>query len=184
VAKRQLRADAKRNRAHVLAIAERVFADEGLAVPIDEIAKRAGVGIGTVYRHFPTKETLFAAIVHDRMERLVDHAASLASDPKPGDAFFAVLERMIADGAHKKDLVDALTSTGVDIRAQGQDVQARLHKALGHLLKRAHAAKAVRAGIAVDDVLALMAATFHAARRVGSSPAKLFAVVVAGLRAV
>ncbi|HEY1552270.1 MAG TPA: helix-turn-helix domain-containing protein, partial [Kofleriaceae bacterium] len=103
--KRELRADAKRNRERVLAIAQQVFAAEGLAVPIDEIAKRAGVGIGTVYRHFPTKEALFAAIVHDRMERLIEYATSLGNAAKPGDALFAVLDRLIEDGGHKKDLV-------------------------------------------------------------------------------
>ncbi len=177
--KRQLRADAQRNRDRVLAIAQQVFAAEGLAVPIDEIAKRAGVGIGTVYRHFPTKEALFAAIVHDRMERLIELATDAADDAKPGDAFFAVLVRMFEDGAHKKDLVDALTGAGVDVRAQAKDVKPRLHKALGHLLKRAQTAKAVRAGIDVADVMALLSATFR-----GGSPAKLFAVVRDGLRAV
>jgi hypothetical protein len=68
------------------------------------------------------------------------------------------------------------------VRVHGKDVQARLAKALGHGLKRAQAAKDVRAGIGVDDVLALLAATFHAAKRSGSSPAKLFAIVCAGLR--
>ncbi len=57
-----LRADARRNRTRVLDTAEEVFATDGIAVPIDEIARRAGVGIGTVYRHFPTKEALFEAM--------------------------------------------------------------------------------------------------------------------------
>lgn len=180
--KRALRADAKRNRERVLDVAQQVFAAEGIAVPIDEIARRAGVGIGTVYRHFPTKEALFAAIVHDKLERLVEHIASAANERDAGAAFFAVLDRMIADGAHKKDLVDALVGAGIDLRAQGKDVSARLHKALAGLLRRAQAANAVRAGITVDDVLALLAATFHAASRSGSSPARLFAVLRDGLR--
>ena len=67
---RTLRADAERNRARVLKVAEEVFASEGLAVPIDEIARRAGLGVGTLYRHFPTKETLFEAIVVGRMQEI------------------------------------------------------------------------------------------------------------------
>ena len=67
-----LRADAARNRARVLEIAYETFAAEGLSVPIDEIARRAGVGAGTVYRHFPTKEALFRAVVESRMRRLID----------------------------------------------------------------------------------------------------------------
>ena len=64
---RPMRADARRNRARVLEAARAVFAEEGLAVPLDEIAARAGVGAGTVYRHFPTKEALFEAVVTDRI---------------------------------------------------------------------------------------------------------------------
>ena len=68
------RADAVRNLAKILQAAEEVFAAEGLAVPIDEVARRAGVGIGTVYRHFPTKEALFEAIVVARLEGLIERA--------------------------------------------------------------------------------------------------------------
>ena len=86
-ADRPLRADARRNRARVLDVAREVFAAEGLTVPIDEIARRAGLGIGTVYRHFPTKEALFEAIVLDRIERLTALAES-APGADPGEAFF------------------------------------------------------------------------------------------------
>jgi AcrR family transcriptional regulator len=182
VPKRDLRADAKRNRERVLVIAQQVFAAEGLAVPIDEIAKRAGVGIGTVYRHFPTKEALFTAIVEERIERLIEVVTNMADTAKPGPAFFGVLDRMLEDGAHKKDFVDALIGAGVDFRTQSKDVRARLHKALGALLKRAQAAGAVRTGVGVTDILALLSATLQAASRVGGSPATLFAVVRDGLR--
>ncbi|MFC7761813.1 TetR/AcrR family transcriptional regulator [Catellatospora bangladeshensis] len=78
-----LRADARRNRAKVLQVAYEVFAAEGLGVPIDEIARRAGVGAGTVYRHFPTKEALYRAIVVDRVEHLVATARELAATQAP-----------------------------------------------------------------------------------------------------
>ena len=71
---RPLRADAARNRARVLKTAYETFAAEGLAVPIDEVARRAGVGAGTVYRHFPTKEDLFRAVVDSRIRRIIDLA--------------------------------------------------------------------------------------------------------------
>ena len=71
---RPLRADAARNRARVLEVAYETFAAEGLSVPIDEIARRAGVGAGTVYRHFPTKEDLFRAVVESRLRRVIDPA--------------------------------------------------------------------------------------------------------------
>src|SRR5215471_15217834 len=72
------RADARRNRSRVLEAAIAAFAAEGLSVPVHEIARRAGVGTGTVSRHFPTKESLFEAVFLDRMERLADRAHVLA----------------------------------------------------------------------------------------------------------
>ena len=72
---RPLRADAARNRARVLETAYETFAAEGLSVPIDEIARRAGVGAGTVYRHFPTKEDLFRAVVESRLRRIIAEGA-------------------------------------------------------------------------------------------------------------
>ena len=69
---RPMRADAARNRARVLEVAYETFAAEGVAVPIDEIARRAGVGAGTVYRHFPTKEALFQAVFEDRVRHIVE----------------------------------------------------------------------------------------------------------------
>ena len=73
-----LRADAQRNRARVLEVAAEIFAAEGLSVPVHEIARRAGVGTGTVSRHFPTKEELFAAVLLDRMRQLTGQADALA----------------------------------------------------------------------------------------------------------
>src|SRR5580700_10758097 len=104
-----LRADAARNRARVLEVAYQTFAAEGLSVPIDEIARRAGVGAGTVYRHFPTKETLFVAVVDGR--------ALLESDV-PGEALFNYLRTIVLQwGATDRGLVDALAGYGVDIAA-------------------------------------------------------------------
>src|ERR1700753_10085 len=81
---RTLRADAARNRARVLEVAYETFAAEGLAVPIDEIARRAGVGAGTVYRHFPPKEALFAAVIDDRIHAMVENGRSLLDTVGPG----------------------------------------------------------------------------------------------------
>ncbi|APR77298.1 Transcriptional regulator, TetR family protein [Minicystis rosea] len=166
----------------MLEVAERVFAAEGLSVPIDEIAKRAGVGVGTVYRHFPTKEALFAAIVQDKLARIVERVATLADDPEPGPAFFAVLDHLVAEGARKKDLVDALAVSGVDLKSTARDTSTQLRKSLGALLKRAQAAGAVRSGVTVEEVLALLSATMTAAERTKSSAARLFAIVRDGLR--
>ncbi|HKV22663.1 MAG TPA: helix-turn-helix domain-containing protein, partial [Mycobacterium sp.] len=74
---RPLRADAARNRARVLEVAYETFAAEGLSVPIDEIARRAGVGAGTVYRHFPTKDDLYRAVVEDRITTIIEGGRAL-----------------------------------------------------------------------------------------------------------
>ena len=85
---RPLRADAARNRARVLEVAYDTFAAEGLTVPIDEIARRAGVGAGTVYRHFPTKEALVVAVAEDRVRRIAERARTLLAVEGPGQALF------------------------------------------------------------------------------------------------
>src|SRR5436189_3893468 len=92
---RPLRADAARNRARVLKVAYQTFAAEGLAVPIDEIARRAGVGAGTVYRHFPTKEELYRAVIEDRLSRIVDDGRALLASQDPGQALFGFLRSMV-----------------------------------------------------------------------------------------
>src|SRR5688572_24604247 len=183
IAKRPLRADAQRNRQMVLEVAETVFAAEGLAVPIDEIARRAGLGVGTLYRHFPTKEALFEAIVRRRMERMIEDAHDLVQATEPGDAFFAFLARMV-DGT-KKDFVDALARTGVDFSSELADARAELRLAMGGLLERAQQAGNVRQDISIADVFALVSGVFVAIdQRGGDAAARqhLFTVVSDGLR--
>jgi AcrR family transcriptional regulator len=85
---RRMRSDARRNRERVLAAAIEAFAAEGLAVSVHEIARRAGVGTGTVSRHFPTKQALYEAIVLERVGQLVAHARSLSESLDAGEAFF------------------------------------------------------------------------------------------------
>src|ERR1700741_3714399 len=92
---RPLRADAVRNRARVLEVAYDTFAAEGLSVPIDEIARREGVGAGTVYRHFPTKEDLYRAVVEDRIGAIIDSGRTLLGTDDPGKALFEFLRSMV-----------------------------------------------------------------------------------------
>ena len=89
---RPLRADARRNRERVLEAARAAFGAEGSDVSLDDIARRAGVGAGTVYRHFATKDALFEAVVLDRIGELVEEAHALADDPDPGRAFLSFVE--------------------------------------------------------------------------------------------
>jgi AcrR family transcriptional regulator len=148
-----LRADARRNRARVLEVAEQTFAAEGLSVPIDTIAERAGVGVGTVYRHFPTKDALFVAIVADRLQRLIDQARELTTADDPGGAFFGFLDDLIDQALANKALVDALSeSAAVELA----DLAQEFSEAEADLLSRAQRAGAVRPDVRASHLKALV----------------------------
>lgn len=152
-----LRADAARNRARVLETAYDTFAAEGLSVPIDEIARRAGVGAGTVYRHFPTKEDLFRAVVESRLRHIIDAGHALLGDPGPGEALFMFLRSMVLDfGAADRGLVDALGGMGIDIDSVAPDAEEAFRALLGELLVAAQRAKTVRPDVDVPEVKALL----------------------------
>ncbi|MGH3680281.1 MAG: TetR/AcrR family transcriptional regulator [Natronosporangium sp.] len=95
----------------------RAFAQDGLSVPVAEIARRAGVGTGTVSRHFPTKEALYQAIVLSRVEQLVDRAHDLAKTRDLGTAFFEFFAFLVEQGAANRGLAQALAGGGFDIEA-------------------------------------------------------------------
>jgi AcrR family transcriptional regulator len=154
---RPLRADAARNRARVLEVAYETFAAEGLSVAIDEIARRAGVGAGTVYRHFPTKEALFAAVIEDRMQHLVDDGYALLKSVGPGEALFAYLRSLVLQwGATDRGLVDALAGFGIDIETVAPDAEDAFLAMLGDLLSAAQQAGAARPDIGVREVKSIL----------------------------
>jgi AcrR family transcriptional regulator len=181
-----LRADARRNRDRVLRVAREAFAAEGLGVALDEIARRAGVGPGTVHRHFPTKEALYLAVAIDMIEGLVAEAEALAATDDPA-ALFALLARMIATGAENVAVKSALTAAEFDLRSAAPDVAAALTGHVAALLDRAHAAGAARRDATVGEVMALVAGAFAAIRHAGAetSPARsahLARLILDGLR--
>lgn len=184
--RRPLRADAERNRQRVLEVAQAVFAEEGLAVPIDEVARRAGLGVGTVYRHFPTKEALFEAIVIGRMQALVDAARERRKAKDPGEAFFAILSRIVEEGAVKKDFLDALAGSSSDVARALGALKQDLRAAFELLLKRAQRAKAVRRDVDVREVMALAMGALAASQHLGvdaRARERLLAILRDGLRA-
>lgn len=186
IVKKPLRADAERNRQRVLEVAQAVFANEGLAVPIDEIAKRAGLGIGTLYRHFPTKEALFEAIVIGRMEALVAEAKAALDERDACEALFGVLRNMMAGNAAKKDFIDALASTGFDVMRAIGEIKKELHATLELLLKRAQRAKKIRKDIDIKELMALLMGALGGLERMGidaKARERLMCVLLDGLRA-
>ena len=184
-AERRLRADAQRNRDRILEVARETFTQEGLNVPVDLIAERANVGVGTLYRHFPTKEALASAILANRLEALIGEAEQLGESPDPGDAFFGFLRLMATRSAADMALADAFTEAGYDVKSGSAQFKERLLEAIDRLLRRAQAAGAVRTDLTSSDVLALMAASCMATGRFGLSGAdreRVLGVVFDGLR--
>jgi AcrR family transcriptional regulator len=176
VVARPLRADAARNRENVLRAARDAFAESGYGVPLDEIATRAGVGPGTIYRHFPTKEALFEAVVTVRVQDLVADARARADASDPGDAFFGFLARITAESAAKRDLPDAISIAG--------SLREDLNAAVDVLLRRAQQAEAVRADVRTPDLIVLLKGLFASLADI-SDPARrdlVFAVLADGLR--
>jgi AcrR family transcriptional regulator len=144
----KLRADARRNREKVLRAARETFAESGYDVPLDEIAARAGVGAGTVYRHFPSKEALFEAVTRARVEDLIADAQQRAAAAEPGPAFFGFLLRLADEAAAKRDLPQAIAVPGT--------VQDEMRSSLGLLLRNAQNAGAVRPGVTATDLVVLL----------------------------
>jgi AcrR family transcriptional regulator len=178
---RPLRADARRNRERVLAAAREAFAELGFGVPLDVIAERAGVGPGTVYRHFPTKEALFEAVTLARVRDLVAVARAGAQSADPGAALDGFLARLAHEASAKRDLPDALGGAGAAAVALART---ELHAALDDLLNRARDAGAVRPGIGAPELLALLKGLLQAMQENTDPdlPARLVTVVRDGLR--
>jgi AcrR family transcriptional regulator len=186
---RPLRADALRNRARVLEAAESVFAAEGISVPVDLIAEKAGVGVGTLYRHFPTKEKLFEAILTERLDAITADARDRLDSDDPGAAFFGFLKYLVEESALKRDLIQALLGAGVQIELAVAPSKRCLEAAVGDLLAVAQRAGAVRSDVSSEVVLSLVGATCIAADH-GSAdhpnaaifPVELLTIICDGLR--
>jgi AcrR family transcriptional regulator len=178
-----LRADAQRNRAAILAAAEAVFAEQGTSAPTEEVAARAGVAIGTVFRHFPTKDALLAAMMKELLARLASEAAELIGHGDPATALFTFFARVVEQAAARKTVAELLADQGIDVHAAGP--VATLRQELETLLAGAKKAGAVRDDVGGAEVLALLAATSDAALRSGWDARlqqRVLHVVFAGLR--
>jgi AcrR family transcriptional regulator len=151
-----LRADARRNRERIIKAARHVFADRGLDAQMDDVAKRAKVGVGTVYRHFPTKEALIDALVAEAFERLLVVAKEQAQrDDDAWDALVTTLwagaEILAGDRAVSAIMSEVYGPVNVDL-----DLQLQMTETMTILVDRAHAAGTLRADVMLDDIPMIM----------------------------
>ena len=180
---RPIRADAARNRASLLAAAEDEFAERGPSASVADIARRAGVAKGTVFRHFPTKEDLIASIVSGHIAVLAEAARRLADSPDAGAALLEFLT-IAADQRQRHDLTFLQSASDGDPRVA--EVRDALHVNLEALVDRARTSGAIRADVTETDVFLMMCAPIHIVENL-TAPAPLLwqrylAIIFDGLR--
>lgn len=178
---RPLRADARRNALAVIEAARTLFAENGVDVPMEEVGRAAGVGKGTLYRHFPTRDHLFAAVSRARFERLTDEAEAYLV--KPGDAHAALVGwlRDYDRSAQEYRGLRAVVSAGIadENSAIFTDCVPMKERA-GRLLARAQEAGQVRGDIEITELLSLVAALPEQFRAADGS-SRLLEVVLRGI---
>jgi len=181
---RKPRADAIRNRERVLEAAKAVFSAGGPDASLEAVARRAGVGIGTLYRHFPTREALFEAVYRREVQQLSELAEALKSEPDPVDALRRWLRSNVEFVATKKGMSAALAlavQSSSELTAFSFE---RLTKAVGALLDRAVAAGEIRSDISPEDLLRALVGMCYLHDQPGwqKSVVRLLDVFVDGLR--
>ena len=180
---RPLRADAQRNTDALLEAALAVFATSGVDAPVREIAEKAGVGIGTVYRHFPQRSDLVAAVFRHEIDACADAALILAAEREPGEALARWMQRYAAFIATKRGLATALHSGDPAFDTLPAYFQQRLEPALRALLEAAAAAGEVRTDVSAEELLGAVAALcMRACVQEPKQAQRMVSVLVDGLR--
>jgi AcrR family transcriptional regulator len=184
-----MRADARRNRERILAAAREVFSEHGAEAQMDEIARRAGVGVGTLYRHFPTKDALVGALVRIKLSDFAARArAKFEEDERPWESFADLLREqaeIAARDVSQQRMIFAMTHDALE---QAAPTIAELIAANQALIDRAKAAGVVREDLVVEDVRTLMCGlgSIMAADALGVMPydwRRHLEFVLAGMRA-
>jgi AcrR family transcriptional regulator len=181
---RPLRADARRNIELLIAAAREAFATEGPNAPLDDIARAAGVGSGTLYRHFPNRIALLEAVYRANVERLCADGERLAATEPPAQALLEWLRGFVAVMSEKRGLAAALTEEGRTSELFGQ-CHAMINATGADLLDRAKSAGAVREDVPLADVLKMTKAFALAAETSPEGPAlaeRLLVLSMDGLR--
>jgi AcrR family transcriptional regulator len=178
---RKPRADAQRNRERLVDAAKAAFAEAGAEVSLEEIARRAGVGIGTLYRHFPSRDAIVAAVYRREVQQMADAAARLLTSTAPGDALHEWMRLFVDYIATKKVVASALGSMAGEIYAASG---LRIIDAITLLVERARTAGDIRADADPNDVLrALIGFTYgNAGPGWEASARRLIDILMGGLR--
>jgi AcrR family transcriptional regulator len=153
--RRTMRADAERNRRRLLDAATQMFCERGLDVGVGEIAQQAGVGRGTLFRNFPSKEHLIAAIVVERMNESINRGRAALEAPDAGQALFELIEQSVDRSQTDRALFDAIAETWL-ANDEIREVHGQLLEMLDALVRKAQAAGTVRDDISAVDVLMLI----------------------------
>ena len=182
---RPLRADALRNRARILDAAEGVFAEGGPHASTEEVARRAGVAIGTVFRHFPTKTDLLRALMKRLLEQVTADATDRIVHGDPATGLFEFFAGLVRRTAANRTVVSLLAAEGLDVPIAGPITT--LSDAVRELLARAQRVGAVRPEVRLDEVMALLESLCQGALQGAwddSLRDRTLAIVFAGLRGV
>jgi AcrR family transcriptional regulator len=182
---RPLRADARRNRERVLTAAAVVFSEHGHEAQMDDVASRAGVGVGTVYRHFPTKEALMEALAVDRFEKVLAAARTALERDDPWEAFVEALWA----GAELLSSDRAFTEIVGELQGPmplSPEFVTTMNDTWGEILRRAQESGDLRPDIVLDDIPMVMCGVGFATRKPHSCPnawRRHVALLIDGLRA-
>ena len=180
---RPVRADARRNIDALLRAARKVFDTSGVDAPVKEIADRAGVGVGTLYRHFPQRPDLIKAIIRKEVDACADAASLLAANHSPAEALALWMQRLVELVATKRGLAAALHSGNPAYQSLPDHVLGRLTPALQRLLDAAAAAGAIRTDVdAAELLLAGMRVAAPASDGDIAQARRMVALMVDGLR--
>jgi AcrR family transcriptional regulator len=180
-ADRRVRADAQRNLDALLRAAKAVFASSGVDAPVREIAEKADVGIGTLYRHFPQRADLIAAVFRQEIDACAEAARMLAAEYAPGEALAKWMQRYAAFIATKRGLAPALHSGDPAFEPLRAHFERRVRPALRTLLESAVAAGEVRNDVESDELLSAVASLCMPAQDDGRAQ-RMVALLVDGLR--
>jgi AcrR family transcriptional regulator len=181
---RPMRADARRNYDHLVVAARKVFAEQGGGASMEAIAKEAGVGVGTLYRHFPKRIDIVEAVYRDDVDALVSLAERSLTDREPWDAVEGWLRAYVEYGRSKRTFLNELHEAfekNPDLKPASRD---RIFDACEHVLRRAQDAGAARCDIDGTDLMQLLSPMCMNSTLTPDQGERLLAMVLDGLRSV